>query len=74
MSWQQAFLVVSALLGEPADVAAAALDDASGQNVDPAVAATHATWLASLSRAARADALARAVATLVAEIERASFA
>ena len=66
MIWRQSFLAVSTLLGEPLDIAAEALDDGTAQ--------AHHGDLASPSRAARAAAVARVVAGLLAELERASLA
>jgi hypothetical protein len=65
-SWQRAFLAVSTLVGEPLEVAVAVLgadgvNDAAGD-------------LASTSRPERAAAVARVVAGVVAEIERARLA
>jgi hypothetical protein len=64
--WQPAFLAVSTLLGEPADVAASALGDAGAREL--------AGSLGSTSRQVRAAAVARVVASLLAELERARLA
>jgi hypothetical protein len=66
MSWQEAFLAVSTLLGEPHEIAAASLDDdpPGGRDSD----------LTSPSRPVRAAAAARAAILLVAELGRARFA
>jgi hypothetical protein len=66
MSWQQSFLAMSTLLGEPLDIAAKALGNGMAE-------ARHGE-LASPSRPARAAAVARVVAGLLAELERASVA
>jgi hypothetical protein len=66
MSWEQSFLAVSTLLGEPLDTAAEALEDGMTR-------ARHGD-LVSPSRPARAAAVARVVAGLLAELERASLA
>jgi hypothetical protein len=66
MSWQKAFLAVSTLLGEPLDVAIAALED-GGASPPPGD-------LVSPSRPVRAAAVARVVAALVGELERARLA
>jgi hypothetical protein len=64
--WQAAFLAVSTLLGEPQEVAAAALGEAGIREPAGAPGAT--------SRQARAAAAARMVAGLLAELERARLA
>ncbi|MGD0523990.1 MAG: hypothetical protein ABSE49_02535 [Polyangiaceae bacterium] len=61
--WQPAFLAVSTLLREPPEVAAAALGDAG--------AGALAGPLGDASRPVRAAAVARIVAGLLAELERA---
>jgi hypothetical protein len=61
--WPPAFLAVSTLLGEPHEIAAAALGDAGAS----ALAGPHG----SASRQVRAAAVARTVAGLLAELERA---
>jgi hypothetical protein len=66
LDWQPAFLAVSTLLGEPADVASAALGNAAGPEA--------AGLLGSGPRAARAAAVARVVAGLLADLERARLA
>ncbi|HEY3819115.1 MAG TPA: hypothetical protein VGL81_18225 [Polyangiaceae bacterium] len=64
--WRGAFLAVSSLLGEGQDVAAAALGDAAAREL--------AGPLGSTSRQVRAAAVARTVAGLLAELERARLA
>jgi hypothetical protein len=64
--WQAAFLAVSTLLGEPQDVATAALGEAGARGLAGGPGAT--------SRQARAAAVARTVAGLLAELERARLA
>jgi hypothetical protein len=66
LDWQPAFLAVSTLLGEPHDVAASALGDAG--------AGALAGPLGSTSRQVRAAAVARTVAGLLADLERARLA
>lgn len=61
--WQPAFLAVSTLLGEPHELAAAVLGEAG--------AGTLAGPLGAKSRPVRAAAVARTVAGLLAELERA---
>jgi hypothetical protein len=61
--WQPAFLAVSTLLGEPLDVAASALGEGAAREL--------AGPLGSSSRPARAAAVARTVARLLAELQRA---
>jgi hypothetical protein len=65
--WEPAFLAVSALLGEPVDVASAALDEAAAR-------AALAGPFGSPSRSVRAAAVARVVAALVAELDGATLA
>lgn len=64
--WEAAFLAVSALLGEPLDVAASALRDGGARAL--------AGPLGSASRQVRAAAVARTVAGLIAELESARLA
>ena len=64
--WQAAFLAVSTLLGEPQDLAAAALGEAGGREL--------AGGPGGASRQARAAVVARTVAGLLAELERARLA
>ena len=64
--WQTAFLAVSTILGEPQDVAAAALGEAAARELAGGPGAT--------SRQARAAAVARTVAGLLAELEQARLA
>jgi hypothetical protein len=66
LDWQPAFLAVSSLLGEPRDVAVSALGDAGAREM--------AGPLGSTSRQVRAAAVARTVAGLLAELERARLA
>jgi hypothetical protein len=66
LDWQSAFLATSTLLGEPPDVAASAL----GNEVGPDAAGL----LGSASRPVRAAAVARVVAGILAEFERARLA
>lgn len=66
LDWQPAFLAVSTLLGEPLDVAASALGDGGARELGGP--------LGSTSRQVRAAAVARLVASLLAELERARLA
>jgi hypothetical protein len=66
LDWQPAFLAVSTLLGEPLDVATSALADGGAREL--------AGPLGSRSRQVRAAAVARTVAGLLAELERARLA
>ncbi len=66
LEWQPAFLAVSTLLGEPPDAAASALGDAGARAL--------AGPLGSTSRQVRAAAVAREVASLLADLERARLA
>jgi hypothetical protein len=63
-SWQDAFLGVSAILGEPLDASLAALGDDSAAATESLVAA-----LRSASRDVRARAMAREVTTLLVGID-----
>jgi hypothetical protein len=65
-TWQRTFLAVSTLVGEPLEVAVAALGEDGAGDV--------AGDLASPSRPERAAAVARVVAGVVAEMERARLA
>jgi hypothetical protein len=67
--WWSAFLAVSSLLGEPGDVARAALGEAGSPQ---SLALSNA--LGSPSREVRARAVARVVAGLVAELEQSRLA
>ena len=66
LDWQSAFLAVSVLLGEPLDVAQAAL--AGGET---AGARETARELASSSKATRARAVARVTAAILASLDAA---
>jgi hypothetical protein len=65
-AWQPAFLAFSTLLGERLDVAASALGDGGAREM--------AGPMGSSSRQMRAAAVARTVAGLLAELERARLA
>jgi hypothetical protein len=66
LDWQPAFLAVSTLLGESLEVAASALDDSGARAM--------AGPMGSKSRQGRAAAVARTVAGLLADLERARLA
>jgi hypothetical protein len=66
MTWQEAFLAMSTLLGEPLEMATASVGDIPPGSPDGD--------LMSPSRPVRAAAAARAAVLLVADLERARFA
>jgi hypothetical protein len=65
LDWQEAFVALSAVLGEPLDATLAALDGKESK-----AAAALVTSLRSSARSARAEAIARVATDIAKDLER----